>query len=340
MIDKVEVENAVGLTLAHDVTRIIPGGSKGPAFRRGHIIREEDIPQLLDIGKEHVFVLRLEEGEVHEEEAALRIAQAVAGPDLALTRPKEGRVDLIAEKFGVARINVPVLDQINMLGEIVIATVHSGMVCEKGRPVAGMRIIPLFIADRKLALLEEIAGRQHPPISLLPIHPKRIGLIVTGNEVFKGRIKDGFSPIVHRKVEALGSSINNEAVVPDDPGLIARTILDFQTNGSDIIVCCSGMSVDPDDVTAEGIRQSGAQVRFYGLPVLPGAMFLYAKLGNTPILGAPACVIHDPATAFDVLFPLIVAGEDLTYEDTRRMGHGGLCLHCDTCAYPVCPYCK
>jgi hypothetical protein len=340
MLKKVAIHEAVGLVLGHDITKVIPGGFKGPAFRRGHIIREEDIQGFLDIGKEHVFILQPEDGEVHEEEAALRIAHAVAGPGLTLSKPKEGRVNLISEKRGIVKVNVPILDEINLINEIMIATIHNNTVCDEGKTVAGMRIIPLYIKDQQLATLEDIARRHHPVISLLPLKAKKVGLIVTGNEVFKGRIKDGFSPILHRKVEALGCNVNIETVVPDDSDLISRTILDFQGKGSEIILCCSGMSVDPDDVTPEGIRDSGAQVRFYGLPVLPGAMFLYAKLGDVPVLGVPACVLHAQTTAFDLLFPRLLAGEDLSYENTRELGHGGLCLKCDKCDYPVCPFGK
>ena len=235
---------------------------------------------------------------------------------------------------------MPAVNEINMISDIMIATRHNNTVCNQGQTVAGMRIIPLYIEEEKLAKLEDLARRHRPVIRLRPLQSKRVGLIITGNEVFKGRIKDGFSPILHRKVEELGCNVNNEKLVPDDSDLIARTILDFQTKGSEIILCCSGMSVDPDDVTPEGIRKSGAQVRFYGLPVLPGAMFLYAKLGDVSVLGVPACVLHAPTTAFDLLFPRLLTEEDLSYEDTRELGHGGLCLKCDKCYYPVCPFGK
>jgi hypothetical protein len=340
MLRKVGINEAVGLVLGHDITKVVPGGFKGPAFRRGHIIRQEDIQGFLDIGKEHVFVISLEDGEIHEEEAAIRIAQAVAGPGLTLSKPKEGRVNLVAEKLGIVKIDLPVLNEINMIGEIIVATMHNNTVCDEGKTIAGMRIIPLYIGEQKLAKLEDIARRHQPVIGLLPLKAKRVGLIVTGNEVFKGRIKDGFSPIIHKKVKALGCNVNNETVVPDDSDLIARAILDFQSKGSEVILCCSGMSVDPDDVTPEGIRKSGAQVQFYGLPVLPGAMFLYAKLADVPVLGLPACVLYDPTTAFDLLFPRLLAGEDLSFENTRELGHGSLCLKCEICTYPVCPFGK
>jgi molybdenum cofactor synthesis domain-containing protein len=187
--------------------------------------------------------------------------------------------------------------------------------------------------------MEEIAKKNQPIITLLPMKPRKVGLIITGNEVFKGTIKDEFSTVLHKKVEAFGCTVNNKAVVPDDSDIIAQTIKKFQATGSEIIICSSGMSVDPDDATPEGIQKSGAKIYFYGLPVLPGAMFLYAKLGNTPILGAPACVLHDPTTAFDKLFPIVLAGENLTFKETRKLGHGGLCLKCKKCAYPLCPFC-
>lgn len=340
MINKIRVEEAVGMALAHDLTKVIPGGFKGPAFKRGHIITKDDIPELLSIGKEHVFVLELVEGQVHEEEAALRIAKGIMGKELTLTPPSEGRVNLKTTAAGLLKINVAALDEINLLGDIIIATLHNNTVCKKSMTVAGTRIIQLFTSEKKLTQMEIIAKKNQPVITLAPMKLKKIGLIVTGNEVFKGLIQDGFSPILHKKVEALGCVVNNEEIVPDDPEIIAHTILNFKTKGSEVILCCSGMSVDPDDVTPQGIRKSGAEVHFYGLPVLPGAMFLYAKLDNVHILGVPACVLHASSTAFDALFPIVLTGEELTFAETRKLGHGGLCLKCSECAYPICPFCK
>ncbi len=340
MIRKIRIEEAVGMALAHDTTKVIPSGFKGAVFRRGHVIKEEDIPEFLRIGKEHVFIMTIEEGQVHEEEAALRIARAVMGTGLACSNPSEGRVDLTTSSAGLIKINEDALEKINMLGEIIIATIHNNTVCKKGTLVAGMRIIPLYIHETELAKMEQIANENQPLIYLSLLKLNRIGLIVTGNEVFGGRINDEFSPVISMKVEALDCSINDHAIVPDDPDIIARRILDFRANGNEVILCCSGMSVDPDDTTLEGIRKSGADVRFYGLPVLPGAMFSYAKLENTHILGVPACALHAPTTAFDYLFPIILTGEELTFRETRKLGHGGMCQKCARCSYPVCPFCK
>ena len=262
------------------------------------------------------------------------------GKGLTHSLPSEGRVNLKTTAAGLLKINVAALDEINLLGDIIIATIHNHTVCKKDTTVAGTRIIQLFTIRSEIGANGKSRRKNQPVITLVPMKLKNIGLIVTGNEVFKGRIKDGFSPILHQKIEALGCTVNNEEIVPDDPEIIARTIQTFKAKGSEVILCCSGMSVDPDDVTPQGIRKSGAEVRFYGLPVLPGAMFLYAKLDNVHILGVPACVLHASSTAFDALFPVVLAGEELTFAETRKMGHGGLCLKCDECNYPVCPFCK
>lgn len=340
MISRVKVEEAVGMTLAHDVTKVVRGGFKGPAFRRGHTIKQEDIPEFLNIGKEHVFIMDLDDGQVHEEEAAYRIARAVMGAGLVQSKPKEGRINLTTAFAGLLKVNVATLDSINSLGDIIVATAHNDTVCKEGARVAGMRIIPLSIHEERLARMEQIARDGQPVISVRPLKLTRIGLIVTGNEVFKGRIKDEFTPVMRRKIEALGCSVHEHVIVPDDADVIAQAILTAQAKGCEVIICCSGMSVDPDDLTPEGIRRSGAQVRFYGLPVLSGAMSLYAKLGQTHILGVPACAMHAPTSAFDRLFPILLTDEELSYQETRKMGHGGLCLKCEKCAYPVCPFCK
>jgi hypothetical protein len=339
MISKIKVEDAVGQTLAHDVTKVTPG-SKGPAFKRGHVIQSEDIQELLNIGKEHVYILTLEKDEVHEDEAAQRIARAVMGQGLTYSGPSEGRVNLKTTYNGLVKINVSALEDINLLGDMILVTVHTDTVCKTGMMVAGMRIIPVTIRENRLLEMERIARKYNPVVDIVPFKLKKIGLIITGSEVAKGRIEDKFSPVLQKKVEAIGCTVNNQAIVTDDADQIAARIREFQASGSEIILCSSGMSVDPDDVTPEGIRRSGADVRFYGLPVLPGAMFLYAKLGQAQVMGVPACVLHSPATAFDKLFPIIATGEELTFAGTRGLGHGGLCLNCAKCSYPVCPFCK
>ncbi len=340
MLKKVELDKAVGMALGHDVTKVVPGKFKGPAFRRGHIIKKEDIPELLSIGKEHVYVMELEEGEVHEEEAALRIARAISGSGVEPSEPREGRVNLKAKIPGLLRIDTYLLKEINSLGEVIVATLHTNSVCHVGMEVAATRIIPLFTTEAKVSEVEQICRRGGKVVEVTPVKKKRDGGIITGNEVFKGRIEDKFGEIIKGKTEALGSVIINQIIVPDDVNLIAQAIAGMRAKGSEVIVICGGLSVDPDDVTFDGVKKCGAEIISYGAPVLPGAMFLYARWKGIPILGAPACVIHSPTTIFDLILPRALAGEMICREDIIEFGHGGLCLNCEKCSFPVCPFGK
>jgi hypothetical protein len=340
MLKKIKVENAVGLKLAHDHTQILPGKFKGARFRRGHIIRKSDIPKLLDLGKKVVYVLTLRPGAVHEEDAARRIALAVSGRNLKLAAPREGKVDFIAKTFGLLKIKVDELKKINRVGAVILSTRHNHSIVRAGDIVAGTRIIPLLIRETKVARVETIGRRQGPIIDLLPFRTKKVGILVTGSEIFEGRIQDRSADIVKGKAEALGSKITRMAVVADDPFLIAAEIGRMKKSGCQVIVTTGGLSVDPDDVTLAGIRQSGAEVVFYGTPVLPGAMFAFARLGKTVVLGAPACVLHDPVTALDIFLPRVLADDPVSAKDVAYLGHGGLCLRCPVCRYPVCPFGK
>lgn len=341
MLKKVKVDEAIGMALGHDVTKVIPGKFKGPAFRRGHIIRQEDIPELLNIGKEHIYIIEEEEeGEVHEEEAALRIAKSVADSELGISGPKEGRVNIESVILGLLKINKPLLKEINLIPDVVLATMHDNSVCQPGTVVAGTKIIPLYAPEAKIRKIEELCQRQGKVIKVIPFKTKKVGVVITGSEVFKGRIKDKFGDSIKNKVEPLGSNINHQIIVPDDEDLIAQAVLEMRTKGSEVIFVCGGLSVDPDDVTVEGVERSGAKIISYGAPVIPGAMFLFAMLGNIPILGAPAAVIFNETTIIDIILHRVLAGEPVSREDIVDLGHGGLCLDCATCNYPTCPFCK
>jgi hypothetical protein len=337
---KVKVGEAIGMPLGHDVTKVVPGTFKGPAFRRGHIIREEDIPELLSIGKEHVYIMELGKEEVHEEEAASRIARAICGRGIEFSEPNEGKVNLKATAFGLLRINRRLLNNFNSLGEIIVATLHNNTVCDTGTVVAATRIIPLYTSEANVAQVEEICQAGGKVIEVIPFERKLVGVVITGNEVFKGRIEDKFGAVMKRKIEALGSVIKEQTIVPDNAEVIAQAITKMRENGSEVIVVCGGLSVDPDDVTVEGVGKSGARIVSYGAPVLPGAMFLFARLGNIPILGAPACVIYSPTTIFDLILPRVLAGEKIRRQDIVALGHGGLCLDCEECSFPTCPFGK
>ena len=323
MLKVVPVEEAVGMPLAHDITEIVPGKRKGPAFRRGHIVRPEDVSKLLDVGKAHLYIMELEEGELHEEDAARRLARAAAGPNIRLTEPVEGRVNLVAEISGLLKVDPDLLYRFNALGDLSLATIPTNRYVEKGDVLAGTRTIPVVVSEDLISKAEEIC-QERPIVTILPLPSRRIHLIVTGSEVFTGRIKDGFEPVVRRKVAQMGSDLEAVKLAPDDPAKIAAHIRDSHQAGAEIILVSGGMSVDPDDLTPEGIRQSGAKVECHGFPVLPGSMFLMAYLKETPILGLSGCVIHDPVTAFDILLPRLLAGDRITRSDIVSMGHGGL----------------
>ena len=340
MLKKVKLDKAVGLTIGHDMTKVVPGKFKGPAFRRGHVIREEDLPELQLMGKEHIYVIEEEEGMVHEEEAALRIARAVSSPVMKLTNPKEGRVNIISTTHGLLKVNKALLKEINSIGDIVLATLHNNTVCQPETIIAATKINPLHIAEAKLDKLEELCRKQGGVLNVIPFKKKKVGIIVTGNEVFNGLVEDRFGEILRKKVEELGSIVNHQIVVPDDEDVIGQALNDAVARGSKVIVVAGGLSVDPDDVTVEGVEKSGAKIISYGAPVMPGAMFLYAELGDVPILGAPGAAIFNQTTIIDLILPRVLAGEKISREDIVEMGHGGLCLDCDGCTFPICPFGK
>jgi molybdenum cofactor synthesis domain-containing protein len=323
MLKVIPVEKAVGLPLAHDITEIVPGKHKGPAFRRGHIIRQEDVSKLLDVGKANIYVMELGEDELHEEEAARRLATAAAGENLELSSPSEGRVNLIAKISGLLKIDADLLYRFNSLGELMLATLPTNRYVKAGTVIAGTRTIPVVVKQELIQRAEALC-REKPIVRLLPMPAKRVHLVVTGSEVFTGRIKDGFGPVVARKVGEMGSNLESVQIAPDDPDVIADHIKDAKRAGAEVILVSGGMSVDPDDKTPEGIRRSGAQVETHGFPVLPGSMFLMAYLDKTPVMGLSGCVLHDPFTAFDALLPRLLAGEKITRADVMAMGHGGL----------------
>ena len=323
MLKVIPVEEAVGTRLAHDITEIIPGGHKGPRFRRGHLIAEEDVPRLLDVGKAHLYIMDLAPDELHEEDAAERLARAAAGTGLTLTGPSEGRFNLLADKDGMLEVDEELLFRFNELGDLILATLRSGEFVREGTVVGGTRTIPVVVKEELVARAEALC-QDKSLVSVTAMPAKKVFLLVTGSEVFTGRIKDGFEPAVREKVEGMGSTLEPAVLAPDDPDVIAGHIKDFAAKGAEIILVSGGMSVDPDDLTPEGIRRSGADVISHGFPVLPGSMFLMSYLGDIPVLGLSGCVLHDPVTAFDFMLPTLLAGNRVTREDILQMGHGGL----------------
>ena len=336
----VPVENSVGMVLCHDITRITPGEFKGRAFKKGHIIQQEDIPKLLDLGKRQIFVWELSEGFVHENDAAMRMAAAAAGPGISLSEPKEGKVSLSAQTAGLLKVNVAALNAINEVEQAMFATLHSNQRVAAGKTVAGTRIIPLVIEEAKINQIESICRQHYPVIEVKPFKSCSVGIVTTGSEVYYRRIEDKFGPVLFGKFAEFGCSVLKQIFVPDSIELIAESIRTLLERGAEIIAVTGGMSVDPDDVTPAGIRAAGGRIVTYGAPTLPGAMFLLAYIGAVPVLGLPGCVMYHKTTIFDLVLPRILAGEALTRQDITSLGHGGLCADCKECRYPDCGFGK
>lgn len=337
----VPVQDAVGMVLCHDITQIIPGKAKDAAFKKGHIITKEDIPLLLDIGKAHIYVWDLADGFVHEDDAALRISQAVAGKGLRLTSPKEGKIEFVAEYTGLLKINKDALYEINSIPDIMLATIHTNQRVEKDKRIGGTRIIPLVINDASLKQVEEIGRRFAPVVEIKPFKENvKIGVVTTGSEVYHGRIKDAFGPVLKGKAEYYGCKVTEQIFADDNIEQITSAVFSLIDKGADVVMLTGGMSVDPDDVTPASIRNTGAEVITYGAPVLPGAMFMLAYLGDAILMGLPGCVMYSRTTVFDIVFPLILAGERPTKADLIQYAYGGFCLNCEVCTYPNCGFGK
>ena len=333
------VQDAVGRVLLHDITRIVPDLFKGPLFKKGHVITDKDVETLLDMGKEHVYVTGLK-NEVHEDEAALRIARAAMGPHVRISDPSEGKVGFKADVKGLLKINVEGLEALNSVQDVIFATLHSGRAVDLDEDLAGTRVVPLTIPERQVAAAEAVCEQFHPIIQVAPFAVCRVGLIVTGSEVFHQRIRDGFGPVVEAKFQALGSGIMEKRVVSDDLSMTVSAIRDLIAGGADFIAVTGGMSVDPDDLTPAAIRAAGGRIVTYGAPVLPGAMFMLAYIGEVPVVGLPGCVMYYRASIFDLVVPRILAGDPPDRRDIIRMGHGGFCTNCKDCRFPACSFGK
>lgn len=330
VLKEVSVYDAIGMRLAHDLTRIIPGQFKGRLFKRGHVVTEADIPSLLDIGKEHIYIMELGANELHEDDAAIRMAEALYGDELQLSEPHEGKVSIKSTLLGLSEVDASIVEAINGLGEIALATIKTNTVVKPGEPIAATRAIPLVVPKTKVEAVERLAAEYRQanagaaPLRVRPFRKLRVGLLTTGSEVFNGRIEDKFGPAVRGKLEAFGSEVAEQRFAPDDRQTIVKEIHYLLEQRYDMILVTGGMSVDPDDRTPGAIKASGADIVSYGTPMLPGSMLLIGYLNGVPIMGLPGCVMHDPYTSFDVLLPRILAGDVIVRDDIISMGYGGL----------------
>jgi molybdenum cofactor synthesis domain-containing protein len=339
VLKKINVKDAVGTRLAHDITEIRPGEFKGPAFRKGHEVCNEDICHLQKIGKNHLYLIDLAEDEIHENEAASILARGLAGAGIDWQDdPREGKISLHAARDGLLSIDTPALAAFNMIEEVMCATRHSHTIVRKGEQVAATRAIPLVMKRAPVERAAAIAAQDGGVVSVKALRQARAGLIVTGSEVYHGLVEDKFAPTLSAKITDLGSEVGGIAFAPDDEDQIVAAIQGHLDSGCDLLLLSGGMSVDPDDVTRSAIRKAGADEIHYGAAVLPGAMFLVAYIGDVPLLGVPACGLHHRITVLDLVLPRILAGERIGRKELAFMGHGGLCQDCAECTYPKCAF--
>ena len=333
---KINVQDAIGMELCHDITEM-NDGFKGVAFKRGHIIREEDIDHMLRIGKQHIFVWEENAGEIHEDDCARRMAAMAPVEGAHYTEPAEGKVLLFADVRGMFRVNTQLLKKIDSIGDITICTLPDHYPVEVGARLASMRIVPLVTKEEQIIEAERLCAKE-PLLRLLPYQHKKIGVIITGSEVYHGRIKDKFEPVVRAKMKQYPSEIVGITICDDDLDMIVGAAKDHLANGADFLIFTGGMSVDPDDLTPTAIRQLGADIITHGVPSQPGNMTLVAYLGDVPILGVPGAAIKLPTTIFDVLLPQVFAGEKITREELINLADGGLCQMCKACHWPNCTF--
>lgn len=333
---KIKVEEAVGMTLCHDITAM-RDGFKGALYKRGHVITEEDIPQLLDIGKKTIFVWEENAGEIHEEDAALRMA-AMAPVELAhYTGPSEGKMQLMADQRGMFRVNVELQREINSIGDITITSLPDHYPVEAGARIASMRIVPLVTQEEQIIQAEKLCEGKKL-FDLRPYQQRKVGIIITGSELYNGRIKDKFEPVARKKLEPYPADILGVTICDDELDMLDNAAKAFLEQGADLLIFSGGMSVDPDDLTPTAIRTLGADVITHGVPSQPGNMTLVAYLDDVTILGVPGAAISSPTTMFDVLLPQVFTGDKLTKADLIKLGDGGLCQQCKPCHFPNCTF--
>lgn len=358
----IQTVDAEGTVLCHDITQIIKGVTKDAVFRKGHVVTKEDIPVLLSVGKDQLYVWEKEEGMLHENEAAEVLCAMCRGEHMERSQAKEGKIELTASCDGLLKVDNAGLKAVNGFGQMMIASRHGNFAVKKGDKLAGTRIIPLIIEEEKMEAARKAASQAtggRPILELKPFVHKKVGIVTTGNEVFYGRIKDTFTPVIEEKIGEFDAEIIDHVTWNDDDTKVTASILDMIKKGADVVVCTGGMSVDPDDKTPLAIRNTGARIVSYGAPVLPGAMFLLAyyevdsqtEPGNSgaaegghkrtvAIMGLPGCVMYAKRTIFDLVLPRVMADDEVTAEDLAALGQGGLCLNCPVCTFPNCGFGK
>lgn len=335
-----KTEDAVGQILCHDITQIIKGVTKDAVFRKGHVIKEEDIPVLLSVGKESIYIWENDETKLHENDAAQILYEMCRNDHMHPSEVKEGKIEVIADCDGLLKVEKEKLKKVNGFGEMMIASRHGNTWVKQGDKIAGTRIIPLVIEKEKMERAKDIC-KDGPIFCLKPFKKKKVAIITTGNEVFHRRIPDTFTPVILEKLKEYDTQVIMHRIFDDDAEKITKGCLEAVEAGAELVICTGGMSVDPDDRTPLAIKNTGADIISYGSPVLPGAMFLLSYYNeNIPIIGLPGCVMYAKRTIFDLVLPRIMADDKITAEELASLGEGGLCLSCPVCTFPNCGFGK
>lgn len=333
---KIPVEESVGQTLCHDMTAIMESGEKCARFRRGHVIEREDIPVLLNMGKSHVFIWEPDADEVHEEDAARAVTEAVCGENVGFSGPSEGKFQIYSKINGMFSVNSEALKAINTVEDYTIACRPKNIVVQESEKLAGVRIVPLVTKRQNVEQAVQIAKDNAPVFSVKPFLPLKTGIIITGGEIYYGRIKDKFEPVMREKLSKYGARIIGAIKCPDDLTLLSQAIKDFLSQGAELILLTGGMSVDPDDLTPTAIKKSGARLVTQGVPMQPGNMLTIAYLDKTVLIGVPGASLHQKVTSLDVFLPRVFTDETIGREEIAGLGEGGFCMSCDVCRYPTC----
>lgn len=343
VLKSVRVEEAIGQKILHDMTRIVPGEHKGADFRRGQIITGGDICRLQQMGRYNLYVddTSVDSSKwIHEDEAAEAFAIAMAGEGTRPKgKPKEGKVNIVADQSGLLLIDTERLYKFNLIPDVMAASRKNYTKIKKDKQIAGTRAIPLYLSrDLFNAAMAVLAEK--PLFKVRPFKPAKIGILVTGTEIFQGLVKDKFEAILSGKVLQYECSVVKTIIVPDDRRAITEAVKQLIEVGSEIIITTAGLSVDPEDLTLKGLLDAGATGLLYGAAVLPGAMTLLGQIGDVSLIGVPACALFHKTTSFDLLFPRLLADVKVTRQDLAELAHGGLCLECQTCSFPKCPFGK
>ncbi|MBQ8025027.1 MAG: molybdopterin-binding protein [Oscillospiraceae bacterium] len=335
---KMKTQDAVGQVLCHDITAILENGFKGVLLKRGHVITEEDVPRMLDIGKYNIFVWDPEAVEVLEEDAALAVSEVLCGDEILRSAPSEGKIGFTAAHDGLFCINHKALTALNAVPDYTVACISGYTPVRKGDKLCGARIVPLTTKRENVDRAVAVAKENYPILSVLPYKPLKCAVIITGSEVYYGRIQDRFEPIMTAKLQQYGGEILGVTKCPDDLERILAAIDEYKAKGAELICLTGGMSVDPDDLTPTAIRSRATAFITQGVPMQPDNMLTMAYSDDTMLVGVPGASMHSPITSFDLFLPRFFAGLRITREQIEELGNGGLCRGCKPCHFPNCGF--